>query len=155
MTRIVFFSLVAVMMAGCAPLGLYYQEGAAVSRMNSDVTDCQVSALNKVPVVQELRHTPVRVVPIQQCDAKGKNCIRDYEIVGGDPYSVDVNKDLRKKVEAQCMAGKGYQWVELPACSSSVASAAPKQATRVLPALSDKSCAINRGDGHWQIVTPG
>ncbi|WP_323782575.1 hypothetical protein [Thalassovita sp.] len=155
MTRFVLFPLVAIVMAGCAPLGLYYREGAEVSAMNSDLTDCQVSALKKVPVAQELRHTPVRVVPIQQCDANGANCIRDYEIVGGDPYTVDVNKDLRKKVEAQCMANKGYQWVELPACTSSVASAASKQVTRILPKLSAKSCAINRGEGHWQIVTPG
>lgn len=144
----------AALLAGCAPFGLYYREGTAVSRMNSDLTDCQVSALQKVPVAQEIRFTPTRVIALNDCDANGQNCIRRYEIVGGDPYTADVNKTLRAKVEAQCMAGKGYSWVELPPCPAPVADAAPKTVTVVLPPLSEKSCAIQRGGGRWQIVTP-
>lgn len=143
------------LLSGCGPLGLYYHEGVAVSRMNSDLTDCQVSALQKVPVSQQIRYTPVQMVPVRICDSHGKNCVVTYEMEGGEPYTVDVNKSLRKKVEAQCMTAKGYEWVELPLCPSSVAGAAPKTVTKVLPPLTPKSCAIQRGGGRWQIVTPG
>ncbi|MBR9649826.1 hypothetical protein [Thalassovita aquimarina] len=156
MSRSMLFTLAAVaVLAGCAPLGLYYREGVAVSRMNNDLTDCQVSALQKVPVVKETRFTPLRMVPVRRCDASGANCIVTYELEGGDPYTVDVNKRLRKRVEAQCMTRKGYEWVELPPCPSTVANAAPKSVTTVLPRLTPESCSIQRGGGRWQIVTPG
>ena len=156
MPRIKLIPITALaLVAGCTPFGTYYREGAAVARMNNDLTDCQVRALRDVPVAQEIRHTPSELIVDRECDENGENCVRTYKMIEGRIYTVDTNKPLRQRVEAQCMTAKGYSWVELPACSSSVASAAPDAMTRVFPALTPESCAIRHGGGRWQIVTPG
>ena len=67
----------------------------------------------------------------------------------------DPNEDLRNRVEAQCMADKGFAPVSIPACPRNVARAAPTRATTTLPALNPKSCVIRNSDGSFQIVTQG
>ncbi|SEP59980.1 hypothetical protein [Thalassovita taeanensis] len=139
---------------GCAPLSLYHKPGVAVVQMDGDLTQCQVSALSKVPVNTQIRTTPIQTFPRTVCDRHGR-CYTSVEIMGGQTYTVDANKRLRDKVEAQCMAEKGYAPVELPQCSSAISNAAPKAVTTVLPRLAPTSCVIRNADGSWQIVTPG
>ena len=149
-----FLGLALLALAACGPLGLYHKAGVPVATMNSTLTDCEVEALGKVPVDRRIERDPVRIVPRRICDSAG-NCTVVYERVGGEVRTYDANVGLRQRVLNQCMANKGYTYVNLPACSQGIKSAAPVGATTVLPRLAPNSCAIRNGDGTFQIVTPG
>jgi hypothetical protein len=140
-------------LTGCTPVSMWYQDGASISSRDRTQTDCEVKALQAVPVASQTRLTPVRVIPIKICDSTGK-CEVDYEMIGGDAYTVDVNAPLRTKVLAQCVADKGYRPVEIPACPPAIARAAANDITTTLPRLTANSCAITRPNG-VQIVTKG
>lgn len=144
----------AVVLAACGPLGLYYKAGAPVAEMNRAMTDCEVEALGKVPVDRRIERDPIRIVPRKVCDSAG-NCRVFYDRVGGEVRTWDANAGLRSRVLNQCMADKGYSYVDLPACPQGVRNAAPAGVTTVLPRLSPNSCAIRNNDGTFQIVTPG
>lgn len=146
--------LAAFVLAACGPLGLYYKAGAPVTEMNRAMTNCEVEALGKVPVDRRIERDPVRIVPRRVCDSAG-NCTVFYDRVGGEVRTWDANAGLRSRVLNQCMADKGFNYVDLPACSQAVRNAAPAGATTVLPRLAPNSCAIRNGDGTFQIVTPG
>lgn len=143
-----------LLLAGCTPLSIYHQEGVAVTRMQSDLLACEVAAVNNVPVSTQLRREPPIFVPGQRvCRRDGRCYFRDGYYVEGRLYTVDANRGLRGRVQAQCMADKGYDPVSLPQCSSGVARQVPPGATQILPPLTDKSCVVKNNDGTWQIVT--
>lgn len=148
------FALVSLLcLTGCTPISMWYQDGASITARDRTQTDCEVKALQAVPVANQTRLTPVRVIPIKICDSTGK-CEVDYEMIGGDAYTVDANAPLRTKVLAQCMADKGFRPVEIPACPPAIARAAEANVTKTLPRLTENSCAITRPNG-IQIVTKG
>ncbi|MFK7881258.1 hypothetical protein [Roseobacter sp.] len=140
-------------LVSCAPLSIYHKEGAQVTRMQTDLLDCEIAALSDVPVNNQIRQEPPIYVPARRyCDAAGRcHSVGGY-FEQGRIYTVDLNADLRGRAEAQCMAQRGYQPVTLPNCPSNVFRAAPKTETRVLPRLTEQSCAIKYQDGSWQIV---
>lgn len=145
-----------VVLTGCLPLNTYYREGAKLNALLADETACEVDALAKAPVANEIRREPPRYVRERRiCKANG-NCYHTGGYwIPGEVYTVDVNKPLRKKLELQCMSGKGYAPVEIPACPSGIADAAPARASEVLPRLTSDSCAIRYKDGRFQIVNRG
>lgn len=150
--------LSAVLLAGAcaAPLSIYYRPGVSVSRMQTETTNCQVAALKDAPVANQVRQRPPVYFPGRQyCNAGGGCWYAPGYWVDGGIYTVDVNRDLRNQVEAQCMAKKGYRPVSLPNCSANVKAAAPPAATSTLPQISQNSCVIRYDNGSWQIVTPG
>jgi hypothetical protein len=144
----------AFTLAACAPLSIYYRPGASVARMQTDQLQCEVGALKQAPVANQVRQRPPIFYPGGRfCDSAG--CYYTPGIwVDGGYYTVDVNADLRGRVEQQCMGSKGYQPVTLPLCSQSIKSQVVAQQTRTLPPLSEQSCSIRYDDGSWQIVTP-
>lgn len=157
--RMLFHVLGAVLalglLASCAgPLRVYYQPGAQVAAMQRSLLDCQVTAVQSAPVATQIRREPPRYIPPRRyCDAAGR-CRYDGGFwIDGEVYSFDPNANLRERVERQCMADDGYSYVEVPNCSSGVASQVPVAATRVMPQLSPQSCAIRNDDGSWQIVS--
>lgn len=141
---------------GCLPLQTYYRAGASVDRVKSDQLKCEVKALKDAPVATQTRISPPRyIAPRRYCDTQGKCVTRGGFFVPGDVYTVDVNADLRSRLEVQCMAERGYQPARIPLCPSGIARKAPSGATKVLPTLTEKSCAIRNSDGSFQIVTRG
>lgn len=152
--RPLLISLMAL--SACGPLSLYYQEGESVSRMQTETTQCQVQALKDAPVANQVRQGPPTYWPGRTyCDGRG-SCYRSpgwWE--PGQIYTVDVNKNLRNKVEAQCMAQKGYRPVSLPPCKRAVKSGVPVQRTTTLPPLTTQSCFVKFDDGSFQIISPG
>ena len=141
---------------GCAPLTTYYQPGKAVTTLNRDTTACAVSALRDVPASTQVRRIPPTFVPARRaCDSAGNCTITPGYYIPGEVISYDPNDGLRKRVERQCMADKGYSTVSIPACPENVARAAPVATTRVLPALGPKACVIRNRDGSFQIVNRG
>ncbi len=145
-----------MVLSSCGPLSLYYREGESVSKMQAETTQCQVQALEDAPVANQVRQSPPTYWPGRTyCDSKG----RCYRSAGwwqpGQVYSVDVNQGLRNKIEAQCMAQKGYRPVSLPPCRQSVKSGVRLARTTTLPPLGTESCFVRFDDGSFQIITPG
>lgn len=146
-------SLLAVL-AGCAPLSIYHREGVEVTRMRSDQTNCEVSALRDVPEARQIRRGPARYIPgPRYCDRNGYCRYGAGYYIPGEVYTVDANAGLRGRVADQCMAQKGYAPVTLPRCSNAVAQSVPPGSTRVLPKLTSSSCVIRNQGGTWQIVS--
>ncbi len=103
------------LLAGCAPLSIYHKEGTSVSRMQSDLLSCEVAAAQDVPIATELRREPPYYVPGDRvCYSNGKCYLRGGYYIPGRVYTVDANRGLRSRVQAQCMADQGYSPVTLP-----------------------------------------
>tara|TARA_R110002049_G_scaffold23545_10_gene83716 strand:+ start:106225 stop:106710 length:486 start_codon:yes stop_codon:yes gene_type:complete len=143
-------------LAACAPLNTYYKPGATVAQVTRDTTACEVKALRDVPASTQVRRMPPRFVQGPRiCDAAGNCRYGPGYYIPGEVVTFDPNDGLRKRVEGQCMADRGFAPVTIPPCPDSVARAAPARATTTLPALSPKSCVIRNSDGSFQIVTRG
>lgn len=141
-------------LAACGPLSIYYRPGVSVARMQTDQINCEVRALKDAPVANQIRQRPPIYFPgTRYCNAGRCYVTAGYWASGGI-YTVDVNADLRGRVQDQCMAQKGYQPVSVPRCSSSVSNVAPPRQTKTLPKLTESACAIRYEDGSWQIVNP-
>ncbi len=143
-------------LTSCGPLSMYYQEGASVSRVQTETTQCQVQALDDAPVATQVRQGPPTYWPGRtRCDGRG-NC---YRTAGwwqpGQIYTVDVNKGLRDRVEAQCMAAKGYRPISLPPCKQRIKASVPPARTTQFPPIGTESCFVKFDDGSFQIITPG
>ncbi|WP_170549182.1 hypothetical protein [Ruegeria atlantica] len=138
------------------PLSLYYREGESVTRLQAETTQCQVKALEEVPVATQIRQSPPTYWPGRTyCDGRG----RCYRSPGwwqpGQVYSVDANQGLRNQVEAQCMAKKGFRPISLPPCKQNVKSRVPAVATTTLPPIGTQSCYVKFDNGSFQIIDPG
>jgi hypothetical protein len=142
----------AALLAGCAPLEIYYRPGVEVSRLRSDTLACEVAALKAAPVANEIRQRPPVYFPPRQFCNTGTCYVRPGYWVDGGTYTVDVNRPLRGRVETSCMADKGYSPVAIKQCPQSVSDQVAEQSTSRLPALSDNSCAVRNKDGSFLIV---
>ena len=143
-------------LVGCAPLNTYYKPGVSVNALERQTTACQTRALREVPSSTQVRRTPPRYIPGSRvCNAAGTCVTRPGRYIPGELVTFDPNDGLRKRVEAQCMADKGYAPVSIPPCPDSIARATPARATTTLPNLNRNSCVIRNSDGSFQIVTRG
>ena len=146
--------LVPCLLSGCIPLSIYYREGASLDLVERDTLRCEVQALEKAPVANQIRRDPPTYVPGRKvCKENGVCYVTAGHFIPGEVYSVDVNADLRRRVERQCMADKGYAPTDIPACSNAVAQSAPARVTTTLPRLTAKSCFIRYNSDQIQIVT--
>lgn len=145
-----------LLLTACAPATVYYRQGASVSRLQTDLTDCQVRALRDAPVATEIRQGPPLFWPGRTyCNPAGQCYATPGYWEPGNIYSVDVNADLRGRVEQQCMARRGYQPVTLGRCTQSIRNqVSPEPETR-LPGITAQSCVIPQDGGGYRIVTPG
>ena len=143
-------------LAACAPLETYYKPGATVAQVNRATTECKVKALRDVPPSTQVRRTPPRYVPERRtCDANNNCTTTGGFYIPGELVTFDPNAGLRARVEAQCMADRGFAPVSIPPCPASVARAAPVLATTTLPELRETSCVIRNEGGSFQIVNRG
>ena len=145
-----------VLLAACAPLTVYYKQGASVSAMERTLNECKITALRKVPPRILTRYIPPTTAPYTHCDANG-HCYTFQRIITPGRYErYDANESLRFKTERLCMAGAGFEKVSIRECDAAqVAAARPLSATRTFPPLTEASCAIRLKSGRWKIVTPG
>jgi hypothetical protein len=139
-----------LLVASCVPVEIYYREDVPYARLSRDLTACEVSAAQQVPVNTQVGSTPVYQTPVQtncynvgttvQCTTTGG------DIYGGDVYSFDANADLRSRVTAQCMADRSYRRVSLPRCTAAQIETA-RPTTNRLPVLGPGACVAPAGRG--------
>ncbi|MRU13836.1 hypothetical protein FDP25_00140 [Roseovarius sp. A21] len=143
-------------LAACAPLTVYYKQGASVAAMEQTLNQCEVEALRKVPPRILTRYIPPTTAPYTHCDANG-NCYTYYRtITPGRFERYDADEGLREKTARLCMAGAGFEKVSIKECDpDQIEAARPLSATQTFPPLTENSCAIRLKSGRWKIVTPG
>ncbi|MEM9551530.1 MAG: hypothetical protein AAGA05_10165 [Pseudomonadota bacterium] len=142
---------ICLLVGACSTsLDTFYRPGGTVSRLETDMLNCEVQALADAPVANEVRQTPSFYVPGNFYCTSRYYCHGGWS--GGEIYTVDVNKDLRTRVTNQCMAEKGYSRVSIPRCSDIVAAQVPERTTTVMPNLSPGSCVVRNSDGTYQLV---
>jgi len=141
-----------LVLVGCVNLNTYCKEGVTFRTLNNDLTNCEVSAVQKVPVKKLIRRTPMYFTPTRTV-CEGDVC-RTYggELRGGEIYTVDANEDLRKRVKAQCMSNKGYDFVEIPRCTSDQLEGRLVAPVERLPRLSGSLCATRLSNGTRGII---
>ncbi|WP_428925195.1 hypothetical protein [Marinibacterium sp. SX1] len=134
----------------CAPLATYYKPGVEVARLETDTTNCQVTAAQEVPPNNQIRSSPAFFYPsLSYCGGGGCFYGNPYW-ADSYVYTIDVNEPLRRKVTEQCMGEKGYAPVRIPMCP--VGISVPPGRTERLPVLTPDSCAVRNSDGSFQIV---
>lgn len=154
--KILLFAAGLLAFAACSPLTTYYKPGVSVQALDRQTLACQTKALRDVPSSTQVRRTSPRFIPPRQrCDASGACVIIPGHHIPGDLVTYDPNDGLRKRVEQQCMADKGFAPVSIPPCPDGIARATPARATTTLPNLNEKSCVIRNSNGTFQIVTRG
>ncbi|MFV1600163.1 hypothetical protein VXL34_07700 [Phaeobacter sp. JH20_13] len=144
--------LVTSALAACGPVPVYYHAGADVARRDADLLACEVSALRDAPVATQIRQHPPIFRPGGEVCRNGRCYHRAGYWEDGGIYTVDVNADLRQRVERSCMAAKGYENIAVKRCPQSVADAVGARRAATLPQLSQTSCAIERRGQSPQIV---
>jgi hypothetical protein len=155
MRHILLITLAVLLLASCAPLKLHYKEGQPVSRMATDLAMCKSQALAQVPEDIRTRYIPPPYPPYGYYGPYGGYYYPYYPYAHGRFERYDANQSKRDEVTTQCMQDQGYTQVKLPTCSPDIVRATQIHATKVMPPLSEKSCAIRLKSGGWQIVTPG
>jgi len=132
-------------LAGKPLTNFYYKAGVGFTQIQNDKTDCQVSAVQKVPQHTVIQTSPSYTVPTQTyCNRIGNQVLCNQtggQTYGGTVSSTDANANLRARVWAQCMAQKKYRIVNIPACRQGV-SLASQGNEKVLRPLSQMTCYI-------------
>lgn len=129
--------------AGQAWQNFPYKSGITPAQTEKAVTDCQIEAAQRVPQQMVVQTTPTYTTPVQtQCNQIGTQTFCNSTgggTSGGQTYSTDANTGLRIRAYGQCMAGKGYQFVNIPPCPIGT-TAADLDKSRVLLPLSRNTC---------------
>ena len=124
---------VTLTVVGCMPTGpqmFYLRSNATPAERSSDMTYCEVAALQQVPRAMAIERTPTYTTPVYttpvstNCYGNGYSAYctssggQTYggQTYGGDLVSYDANLDLRERVQDQCMASRGYALASLPKC---------------------------------------
>lgn len=155
MIRLVRSLALPLALIACAPPALYHKPGAVPAQIESNLTDCQVAALERVPRDIRTRYIPPQYAPYTYCDGHGYCYTRTRLVRAGYTESYDANEGLRARVIEQCMAQAGYRPVALPQCDPDRVRAAEVAAEAPQPRLDGTSCTVRLPSGAWRIVTPG
>ena len=125
------------------PMPMFYKGGVGFGKIASDNTDCQVEAVQRVPAQVQTTQTPVYTTPVSTtCNQIGTQTFCNQmggQTYGGQTQSYDVNSGLRQQVHSQCMAKKGYRYLNIPACPAGTDITSQDQ-ERVLRPLSATTC---------------
>lgn len=125
--------------AGEAVRDFPYKAGATHAETDRAVTDCQVSAAQRVPPNSYMQATPTYTM------SNGRT-------VGGYAYPVDANTELRVRVFRQCMGDKGFRYVNIPACPAGT-TMGDLQVSAYLPPMSASVCYAVSPDNQGVIGT--
>jgi hypothetical protein len=144
-----------LILSACGSVNLWYKAGASQAKIDQDLVNCRVRAVQSVPVNTQIAVTPTYVTPVEtDCytrDNKMQCITTGGEVRGGDTYTYDANKGLRKDVVTQCMQKHGYQSISLPSCNSAQAKLA--KTYKLLPEITTNTCVTKAPTG-WLLVNP-
>lgn len=145
--------VVALSIAACAvtpPVqGFFWKEGTSASQRASDLTDCEVHALQAAPrAVSTTPNAAYQMPDNVQCTQVGyyTNCYNyGGQTIGGGTTTVDHNAELRSRVTIQCMAQRGYSVENFRVCTREEASMGLVRRAAPTPRASDVLCVTPEG----------
>lgn len=144
----------ALLCAGCMKNEIDYKVGVTPLQRNRDRENCAQSATKRFPVANTYSRTPVVwVPPARHCHSKGCYSRAGY-YSGGHVQKTDENLTSRKQAYSQCMARKGYQPIELPACTGKVKDALKRAPQGRYPKLTADACTTAMSDGTLKVYAP-
>ncbi len=143
----------ALCLASCGPVAVYHKQQTSFAELDRDLLQCQIGALRDAPVANEIRRSPPVFRPGHRiCTADGCYTRPGYWIEG-NIYTVDVNLDLRQRVEQTCMAQAGYTRLDAKRCPPGTPRPARAALGALNPATADQ-CAVSVVDGPYILRTP-
>ena len=97
-----------------------YKAGVELAQTEQDNTNCEIEATQRVPQNIVAKTRPGYTLPTNtNCNRIGTqtfcNTTGGGTLGGGTTYT-DTNANLRRRAYGQCMVGKGYRFVDIPAC---------------------------------------
>lgn len=144
-----------LVLSACGSVSLWYKAGTSQVKIDSDLVNCRVRAVQSVPVNTQVGVTPTYVTPVETTcytvDNKMQCTTTGGQVRGGNTYTYDANDGLRKDVITQCMQKLGYQSISLPSCSPAQAKLA--KTYKLLPEISANTCVTKASTG-WLLVNP-
>lgn len=154
----------ATLLAACAGISTsksgYWKTGSTLAEVSSASTSCEVVALRQVPRAMAVGQTPTYTTPTYSnpsytnCygSGYGATCyttgggVSGGQTYGGQTYTYDANAKLRERVELQCMASRGFQYVTVPNCTpEQIASGTVRSPNLPLPNLAQVVCSSPEG----------
>lgn len=142
--------VVSLPLAGCGPTTatIPWRDGASYDQVGFVSTQCEVLALQQVPVAMSTTVTPRYTTPANvQCTTIGNitNC-HDYgsQSYGGNVVTEDVNLSLRDRLMSQCLASQGIHRMTVQRCTSEQAARVNYHST-VYPPASRVECVTENG----------
>ncbi|WP_135568163.1 hypothetical protein [Solemya elarraichensis gill symbiont] len=148
-----------LLLSGCVstPVPMHHKTGVKPQKQTSDLTACQVNAVNAVPASMQVRRTPIFTTRTKtNCYTMGDNIQCDTtggQISGGDVHTYDANADLRERVTDECMTKKGYIKYQLRRCTPSEVKNSPTSNT-TFPPVTEMTCVKQGPTGRWVLVNP-
>mgnify|MGYP003631533907 CR=1 FL=1 len=150
----------SVILFGCATTPatqtILWADSKSFSQQQSDVTNCQISALREIPRAMAVGTTPTYTTPVYTtptstqcygggyyatCTSTGGN-VSGGQTYGGQVYSYDANSKLRDQVAAQCVANKGYQLLTYPTCTDEMIAQGVTSFSGVRPKAVSVGCVL-------------
>lgn len=140
--------------AGIPLRAFAYKAGVGWSEIDRDKTNCEIEAAQRVPQNISVQTSPSYSTPTQTyCNQIGTQTLCNTtggQTYGGQTTSSDANAGLRVRAYAQCMAGKNYRFVDIPACSAGTDLSSQNNET-VLRPLSRTTCYQASPSGGYAI----
>ena len=133
-----------------------YKVGVTGAMLSNDITDCQIEGAQRVPQQLASHTSPTYQTPNQTtCNRIGTQTF--CNTIGGQTYGgrttvFDANAELRSRATRQCMAKKGYRFLDVPACpfGTRPESLTVKQNGGLLP-IATNTCYLAEPSGSWMI----
>lgn len=142
----------------CGPVDIWYKPDGTSTKAKTDLTNCEVQAVQQVPPNVVTRTTPTLASPaLNSCYRVGGTLqCRGFPHVYAPPTitQVDLNADLRGRVVEQCMTQKGYAPVSLPKCSDADLANAGSPLRSAAPGT-PSACVVRTNEDTWAVVAPG
>lgn len=144
---------------------IVYQEGASINDYRSELLQCKIDALNKIPQNIVIEKTPIKEVPeketcIEKKSENGLETIKECTktgggTIGGEEKAVDINLDLRNDYINSCINIKGYQKITLPVCKKEqVQGVSRLNEYTPLQQVTKNSCIITNDTETGWIINP-
>lgn len=154
MKPVIVLALSTLVLTACTPPQIFYKQGVTVARLDTDMAECRVHASRTVPVRLQQQYIPPVYDYRPICHGTGSCSYIRVLISPGRFQQYDANEGLRNDVADQCMIGRRYEKISLPACPGDVAANLRLPSNRPLPPISSTTCAVRTNTGRWQVVTP-
>jgi len=144
---------------------IIYKEGISINQYKSDLLECKIDSLNKIPQKIIVEINPITTIPekevcIEKKSEDGLEIIKECTktgggVAGGEEISRDINEALRNDYLNNCINVKGYTKVILPVCErEQVRSGYGLSEYAPLDRVTPNSCVVTNDSETGWVINP-